>query len=181
MDNYLKALFSCTRFKKPSHQTRTQANQTRIRSTNNPQHNPITTYNSYYFDQYSRISMAELTAATKNFSPDLILRDITEDILENSRLSFVYKGRLSNGLVVAVKKLNSYDFQGVREFRAEMETLGKIRHRNILPIVGYCDSDNDRLLVFKFMKRGSLAQWLYDAPSYETPLSWEGELRLFEV
>ncbi|KAJ7949262.1 Receptor-like kinase [Quillaja saponaria] len=163
---------------KPSHQTRTQSNQTQIRSTNSLELNPITIYNNFSFDLYSRISMTELTAATKNFSPDLIIG--------HGSFSLVYQGRLSNGVVVAVKKLNSYDFQGLREFRAEMETLGKLRHRNILPLVGYCESDDNRLLVFKYMERGNLNQWLYDTSSVENekisysrfPLSWETRIKI---
>ncbi|KAJ7949264.1 Receptor-like kinase [Quillaja saponaria] len=150
---------------KLSHQTRTQRTE----------HNAI--YNNFSFDLYSRISMAELTAATKNFSPDLIIGA--------GRYSLVYKGRVSNGIVVAVKKLKSNEFQGLREFRVEMETLGKLHHRNILPLVGYCESDY-RLLVFKFMERGNLDQWLHDTSSVGNekfsywwfPLSWETRIRI---
>ncbi|KAJ7949257.1 Receptor-like kinase [Quillaja saponaria] len=171
--------FSCRRFMKPSHQTQTQPIQTRIGSTNSPEHNPNTIYKSFSFDLYSRISMADLTAATKNFSPDLIIGD--------SSFGLVYKGRLSNGVVVAVKKLHSNVFQGLREFRAEMETLGQLRHRNILPLVGYCESGNDRLLVYKFMERGNLDQWLHDTSSVKGKFLVLGyhylgkrELRLYE-
>ncbi|KAJ7949256.1 Receptor-like kinase [Quillaja saponaria] len=170
MYTYLKALFSCRRFKKPSHQKRTQGNQTRIEYTNSSEHNPITIHGSLSFDQYYRFSMAELTAATKNFSPDLIIGD--------GVFSLVYKARLSNGIVVAVKSLDTNVFQGVREFRAEMETLGKLRHRNIPPLVGYCESGDNRLLVYKFMERGSLDQWLHDASSNKMPLSWETRIKI---
>ncbi|KAJ7949260.1 Receptor-like kinase [Quillaja saponaria] len=172
----IKALFSCGRFKKPSHQTRLRPNQTLIGTTNSPEHNPITIYNSHSFDLYTRFSMAELTAATNNFSPDLIIG--------SGRFRYIYKGQLSNGVVVAVKKLKPCEFQEFREFRAEMETQGKLCHRNILPLFGYCESGDDRLLVFKFMEKGNLYQWLHDRSSAQYishtlfPLSWETRIKI---
>ncbi|KAJ7949258.1 Receptor-like kinase [Quillaja saponaria] len=68
-----------------------------------------------------------------------------------------------------------------------METLGELRHRNILPLVGYCESDDNTLLVFKFMERGSLEQWLHDTSSSvgnekvsytRFPLSWERRIKI---
>lgn len=64
----------------------------------------------------SPISMPELLTATRNFSADLIIGD--------GSFGLVYKANLSNGATVAVKKLSADAFQGFREFRAEMETLG---------------------------------------------------------
>ncbi|CAA0831160.1 Protein kinase superfamily protein [Striga hermonthica] len=100
------------------------------------------------------VSMQELAGATGNFSPDLIIGD--------GSFGLVYKARLSSGPVVAVKKLSHDAFQGLREFRAEMETLGKIRHSNIVKILGYCATGSDRVLIYEFIEKGSLDQWLYD-------------------
>ncbi|CBI18235.3 unnamed protein product, partial [Vitis vinifera] len=101
-----------------------------------------------------RISMGELLAATRNFASDGIIGD--------GSFGMVYKACLSNGVTVAVKKLSPDAFQGFREFRAETETLAKLQHRNIVQILGYCVSGSDRVLIYEFIEKGSLDQWLHD-------------------
>ncbi|MQL76740.1 hypothetical protein Taro_009133 [Colocasia esculenta] len=115
------------------------------------------------------ISISELAAATGNFSPDCIIGD--------GSFGFVYKARLPDGTTVAVKKLAPDAYQGFREFRAEVETLGHIRHRNLVRIMGYCVSGSDRLLIYEFMERGSLDQWLHDYPPRD-PLPWRTRVRV---
>ncbi|CAN1344963.1 Protein BRASSINOSTEROID INSENSITIVE 1 [Linum perenne] len=74
----------------------------------------------------------------------------------------VYKARLKDGNVVAIKKLIHVSGQGDREFTAEMETIGKIKHRNLVPLLGYCKVGEERLLVYEYMKYGSLEDVLHD-------------------
>ncbi|KAI3952652.1 hypothetical protein MKX01_013614 [Papaver californicum] len=134
-----------------------------------------------YDPSLDRISMPELIQATRNFSPNKIIGD--------GSFGLVYKARLSNGTNVAVKKLSSDAFQGFREFQAEMETLGKnIRHSNLVRILGYCVSGDDRILIYEFIEKGSLDQWLHDtSSSFEEdeehkidihPLSWEIRVKI---
>ncbi|XP_062101751.1 brassinosteroid LRR receptor kinase BRL1 [Humulus lupulus] len=146
-------------------------NQNRHRSITNPRLASIAgTDESASFDPSLRqVSMAEVVAATKNFSTDLIVGD--------GSFGLVYKAHLS-GLPVAIKKLDPDAFQGFREFRAEMETLGNLRHRNLVKILGYCISGQDRILIYEFIERGNLDIWLHDSSSSSTestlslPLSW---------
>lgn len=118
--------------------------------------------------------MSELTTATNNFNPDLIIGD--------GSFGFVYKASLSNGPTVAVKKLSPDAFQGLREFRAEIETLTKLRHTNIVKILGFCVSGRDRALVYEFIHNGSLDQWLQDTSASSEvrffPLSWGIRVRV---
>lgn len=87
---------------------------------------------------------------------------------------------------MAVKKLSADAFQGFREFRAEMETLGKIQHPNIVKMLGYCATNLDRILIYEFIEKGSLDQWLCDTSSDNNdsmsepkfPLSWETRLSI---
>ncbi|KAI9091232.1 hypothetical protein K1719_028296 [Acacia pycnantha] len=109
---------------------------------------------SWSFDPYLHFTWDEITKATNNFSPDLIIGD--------GSFGLVYKACLSNGLVVAIKKLSPDAFQGFREFRAEMETLAKLRHPNIVKILGYWSAGQERMLVYEFMERGNLDQWFHD-------------------
>ncbi|CAN0857616.1 Brassinosteroid LRR receptor kinase BRL2 [Linum grandiflorum] len=138
----------------------------------------VTIDESASFDpSLNRVSMEELKLATKNFSSEIIIGD--------GSFGLVYKACLSDGVTVAIKKLDPDAFQGFREFRAEMETLGKLRHRNIVKMLGYCASGSDRVLIYEFVERGSLDQWLHDTsalvkkgsdsdPSVTLlPLSWE--------
>ncbi|TYG69939.1 hypothetical protein ES288_D05G271800v1 [Gossypium darwinii] len=130
--------------------------QTRSLNRTRPTPNPatLTACDSAAFDpSLTRIDMAELSAATKNFSSDLIIGD--------GSFGYVYKATLSNGVTVAIKKLDPNAFQGLREFRAEMETLGKLRHPNIVKILGFCSSGLDRILIYEFIERGSLDQLIY--------------------
>ncbi|KAK2987342.1 hypothetical protein RJ640_023643 [Escallonia rubra] len=128
-----------------------------------------------------RISMAELLEATRNFDPELIIGD--------GSFGLVYKATLFNGLTVAVKRLGPDAFQGFREFRAELETLGKIRHPNIVRLLGYCESGFKRALVHEFMAKGRLDQWLHGTFSLEddgarspprTRLSWVTRLNIIK-
>ncbi len=53
---------------------------------------------------------------------------------------------------MAVKKLVHLVGQGDREFMAEMESIGKIKHRNLVPLSGYCTAGRERLLVYECME-----------------------------
>ncbi|KAL7208438.1 hypothetical protein ACSBR1_030229 [Camellia fascicularis] len=152
--------------------------QSRTRTVPNSDLSSIAISESASFDRsLHRISMPELVKATRNFSSDLIIGD--------GSFGLVYKARLGSGATVAVKKLGSDAFQGFREFRAEMETLGKLRHPNIVRILGYCATGSDRLLILEFIEKGSLDQWLLDMSSSNNdvstpilPLSWETRLKI---
>ncbi|KAL3737160.1 hypothetical protein ACJRO7_025994 [Eucalyptus globulus] len=136
------------------------------------------------FDPKLWISIAELRRATDNFHPKLIIGD--------GSFGLVYKARLANGLTVAVKKLEPDAFEGFQEFRSEMETLGKLHHPNIVKLLGYWMSNSDRVLVYEFIEKGSLDQWLYDTTSSSEngavswwrhsverlPLSWATRMKI---
>ncbi|KAF7131850.1 hypothetical protein RHSIM_Rhsim09G0034400 [Rhododendron simsii] len=125
------------------------------------------------------VSMAELLKATHNFSPDLIIG--------HGSFGSVYKARLPHaGLTIAVKKLSPDAFQGFREFRAEIAALSKLRHPNIVTILGFCDTGPDRVLVYEYVENGSLDQWLLldtpsNTPRSRLPLSWETRTKTSEA
>ncbi|XP_021771554.1 brassinosteroid LRR receptor kinase BRL1-like [Chenopodium quinoa] len=135
-------------------------------------------YISTSFDPALRqLSMLELFEATNGFDPKLIIGD--------GSFGLVYKAKLPSGVTVAVKKLGEDAFQGLREFRAEMETLGRLRHRNIVKILGYCVSGSDRVLIYEFVEKGSLDQWLQDMSSLSfnswwVPLSWDLRVKIIK-
>nr|VDD15859.1 unnamed protein product [Brassica oleracea] len=138
-----------------NHPRRDQSHHQRSTPNSSTALNPAVSSESTSFDPSIReISMSELSSATNNFSSDLIVGD--------GSFGLVYRAKLSNGLVVAVKKLDRDALQGLREFTAEMETLGSLRHPNIVQILGYCISGPDRVLIYEFLEKGSLDDWLHE-------------------
>ncbi|XP_020272904.1 putative serine/threonine-protein kinase isoform X3 [Asparagus officinalis] len=70
------------------------------------------------------------------------------------------KGKLENGAVVAIKVLSAKSMQGEREFLAEIESMTNARHENLLRLRGYCVQGVNRILVYEYMEKNSLAQTL---------------------
>ncbi|TVU33655.1 hypothetical protein EJB05_25485, partial [Eragrostis curvula] len=90
----------------------------------------------------------------------------------------VYRATLPDGRDVAVKRLSGDFTQMEREFRAEVETLSRVRHRNLVPLQGYCRAGKDRLLIYPFMENGSLDHWLHDSSS---SLTWPARLGVIDA
>ncbi|KAL3647129.1 Serine/threonine-protein kinase hsl1 [Castilleja foliolosa] len=99
----------------------------------------------------------------------------------------VYKVILSNGEAVAVKKLHErygYDENDPRgisadmvgEFEVEVDTLGKIRHKNIVKLLCCCEAGNCKLLVYEYMQNGSLGDLLHGNKS--TLLDWQTRFKI---
>ncbi|XP_010918288.1 L-type lectin-domain containing receptor kinase SIT2-like [Elaeis guineensis] len=83
----------------------------------------------------------------------------------------VYKGVLpKTDIQVAVKQVSHESRQGMREFIAEIVSLGRLRHRNLVQLLGYCRRKGELLLVYEFMPNGSLDKFLFNQP--KLMLSW---------
>lgn len=112
-----------------------------------------------------KLTFGHLLEATNGFS--------AESLIGSGGFGEVYKAQLRDGCVVAIKKLIYVTGQGDREFMAEMETIGKIKHRNLVPLLGYCKIGEERLLVYEYMKWGSLEAVLHDrAKGGGSKLEW---------
>ncbi|PON79252.1 Mitogen-activated protein kinase kinase kinase [Parasponia andersonii] len=103
--------------------------------------------------QLRKLKFSQLIEATNGFS--------AASLIGCGGFGEVFKATLKDGSSVAIKKLIRLSCQGDREFMAEMETLGKIKHRNLVPLLGYCKVGEERLLVYEFMQYGSLEEMLH--------------------
>ncbi|KAL3730194.1 hypothetical protein ACJRO7_027238 [Eucalyptus globulus] len=113
---------------------------------------------SFFENQFLRISYQELLKATDKFSEN--------NLIGKGRYGTVYKGILDNSAMVAVKVLNLMQRGASRSFVSECQTLGIIRHRNLVKILSVCSSmdfcGNDfRALIYEFMENESLEEWLH--------------------
>ncbi|KAL0701371.1 hypothetical protein Bca4012_057493 [Brassica carinata] len=94
------------------------------------------------------------------------LMDITEgfaqrNILGEGGFGCVYKGKLQDGKLVAVKQLKVGSGQGDREFKAEVEIISRVHHRHLVSLVGYCISDVERLLIYEYVPNQTLEHHLH--------------------
>ncbi|XP_008790452.3 L-type lectin-domain containing receptor kinase SIT2-like [Phoenix dactylifera] len=89
----------------------------------------------------------------------------------------VYKGVLrTSNTEVAVKRVSHESKQGVREFVAEITSIGQLRHRSLVQLLGYCRRKGELLLVYEFMPNGSLDKLLFDQK--KSILDWAQRLRI---
>lgn len=119
------------------------------------------------------ISVQVLRSATMNFS--------AENELGRGGFGIVYKGILDDGSVIAVKRMefNLISTKCFDEFHAEISVLSKVRHRNLVSLMGYAIEGNEKLLVYEYMSQGALSRHLFRWKELGlTPLSWKKRLNI---
>ncbi|XP_048632601.1 somatic embryogenesis receptor kinase 4-like isoform X2 [Brassica napus] len=115
-----------------------------------------------HFGQLRRFSLRELLVATDNFSH--------KNVLGRGGFGKVYKGRLADGSLVAVKRLKEERTQGGElQFQTEVEMISMAVHRNLLRLRGFCMTPTERLLVYPYMANGSVASCLRGNPALDWP------------
>ncbi|KAK2990836.1 hypothetical protein RJ640_025893 [Escallonia rubra] len=113
--------------------------------------------------QTRRFYLRELQVATNNFS--------NFNIVGRGGFGKVYKGRLSDGSSVAVKRVIT-DRVGALMFRKHVEIISMALHPNIVPLIGYGMTQTERFLVYPYMANGSVASCLRERPESQPPLDW---------
>ncbi|KAG6641578.1 hypothetical protein CIPAW_09G083800 [Carya illinoinensis] len=127
--------------------------------------NDITTVESLQFD------FRTIEAATNKFS-------------DNSKLGeggfgVVYKGTLSNGQEIAVKRLSKRSGQGAEQFKNEVVLVAKLQHRNLARLLGFCIEGEEKILVYEFIPNKSLDNFLYD-PIRQRQLDWSKRYKIID-
>ncbi|XP_039132061.1 probable leucine-rich repeat receptor-like protein kinase At5g49770 [Dioscorea cayenensis subsp. rotundata] len=89
----------------------------------------------------------------------------------------VYKGQLTNGQVVAIKRAQAGSLQGAAEFKTEIELLSRVHHKNLVGLVGFCFEQGEQMLVYEFISNGTLRENL-SAENGKQQLDWMKRLKI---
>ncbi|XP_010431969.1 PREDICTED: L-type lectin-domain containing receptor kinase VII.1-like [Camelina sativa] len=121
-----------------------------------------------------RIPYEEIESGTKGFDEKNVI-----GIGGNGK---VYKGLLQGGVVeVAVKRISQESSDGMREFVAEISSLGRLKHRNLVSLTGWCKKEKGSfMLVYDYMENGSLDRWIFENDDKKTILSCEERIRILK-
>ncbi|KAL8528282.1 hypothetical protein ACS0TY_005909 [Phlomoides rotata] len=113
-----------------------------------------------------KVKLADLLASTNNFS--------SENVIVSSRTGTTYKAVLPDGSALAIKRLSACNI-GEKQFRMEMNRLGQLRHPNLVPLLGFCLVEEEKLLVYKHLSNGTLGSMLL---ANSSDLNWATRFRI---
>ncbi|KAH7525238.1 serine/threonine-protein kinase BSK2 [Ziziphus jujuba] len=115
--------------------------------------------------------LADLQAATNGFSPALIVSESGE-----KAPNVVYRGKLRNNRLVAIKRLSKLAWPDPSQFVTEASGVGKLRHNRLVNLIGCCAEGDERLLVAEYMPNDTLSKHLFHWE--KQPLPWEMRVRV---
>ncbi|XVF61186.1 hypothetical protein PTKIN_Ptkin08bG0109800 [Pterospermum kingtungense] len=110
-------------------------------------------------------TLRELEVSTNGFAP--------EKVIGEGGYGIVYHGVLEDSTEVAVKNLLNNRGQAEKEFKVEVEAIGRVRHKNLVRLLGYCAEGAHRMLVYEYVNNGNLEQWLHGDVGPCSPLTWD--------
>ncbi|XP_021729647.1 probable serine/threonine-protein kinase At1g01540 [Chenopodium quinoa] len=115
-------------------------------------------------------TLRELEESTNGFAD--------ENVIGEGGYGIVYHGILDDNTHVAVKNLLNNRGQAEREFKVEVEAIGRVRHKNLVRLLGYCAEGAHRILVYEYVDNGNLEQWLHGDVGPFSPLTWEARMNV---
>ncbi|XP_038690659.1 L-type lectin-domain containing receptor kinase VII.1-like [Tripterygium wilfordii] len=119
-----------------------------------------------------RITYQEVDSATKGFTEDNVI-----GIGGNGK---VYKGVLPGGAEIAVKRISHDNNDGMREFLAEISSLGRLKHRNLVGLRGWCKGEKGSfMLIYDYMENGSLDKRVFECDANKM-LSYTDRIRILK-
>ncbi|WVZ71871.1 hypothetical protein U9M48_020403 [Paspalum notatum var. saurae] len=110
-----------------------------------------------FTDAPPELTYENLIRATSNFS--------IQNLIGTGGFGATYKAELAPGFLVAVKRLAMGRFQGLQQFDAEIRTLGRIRHRNLVTLIGYHIGESDTFLIYNYLSGGNLETFIHEMGS----------------
>ncbi|KAK7322484.1 hypothetical protein VNO77_25865 [Canavalia gladiata] len=113
--------------------------------------------------------LATISNATNGFSND--------NKLGEGGFGPVYKGRLSDGREIAVKRLSRSSNQGMKEFKNEVILCTKLQHRNLVKVLGCCIQGEEKMLLYEYMPNKSLDSFLFDSTQSKL-LDWSKRFQI---
>ncbi|KAI3450148.1 hypothetical protein Pfo_006813 [Paulownia fortunei] len=124
---------------------------------------------SMFENSVSKMSLSDLMKATNEFSK--------ENMIVSGRTGTTYKAVLEDGTSLMVKRLEDTQ-HSEKEFMSEMATLGNVKHRNLVPLLGFCVAKKERLLVYKYMPNGTLHDKLHVVNDGGKVMDWPLRLKV---
>ncbi|KAG6406903.1 hypothetical protein SASPL_134520 [Salvia splendens] len=115
-------------------------------------------------------TLRELEESTNGFSD--------ENVVGEGGYGIVYHGVLKDDTKIAVKNLLNNRGQAEREFKVEVEAIGRVRHKNLVRLLGYCAEGAHRMLVYEYVDNGNLEQWLHGDVGPISPLTWDNRIHI---
>ncbi|XP_027190741.1 probable LRR receptor-like serine/threonine-protein kinase At1g67720 isoform X2 [Cicer arietinum] len=115
------------------------------------------------------IALSELKEATNSFSKKI----------GKGSFGSVYYGKMKDGKEIAVKTMTDPSSHGNHQFVTEVALLSRIHHRNLVPLIGYCEEEYQHILVYEYMHNGTLRDHIHDCSS-QKQLDWITRLRIAE-
>lgn len=117
----------------------------------------------------SKMSLDDLMKATNKFS--------NNNMIGSGRMGTMYKATMPDGTLLTVKRLQDSQ-RTEKEFSSEMTTLGSVKHRNLVPLLGFCMAKKERFLVYKYMANGNLYDNLHPPDPEAKSLEWPMRLKI---
>ncbi|KAK7833227.1 putativeinactive leucine-rich repeat receptor-like protein kinase [Quercus suber] len=125
--------------------------------------------NSQLEGQVTRVNFTELNEASNNFS--------TDNTIGPGKIGVMYKAMLPNGSLPAVKRL--HDCQSFeKQFKSELLALGRLRHNNTVPSLGFCREREEKLLVYQYISNDNLYDWLQAREGNDKILEWPLRIKI---
>ncbi|XP_074275149.1 LRR receptor-like serine/threonine-protein kinase RPK2 [Silene latifolia] len=107
-----------------------------------------------FTDTPIELTYDNVVSATGNFS--------IRNLIGTGGFGSTYKAELVPGYLVAVKRLSMGRFQGIQQFEAEIKTLGRVRHRNLVTLIGYYVGDTEMFLIYNYLSGGNLETFIHN-------------------
>ncbi|KAK6915442.1 Bulb-type lectin domain [Dillenia turbinata] len=110
-----------------------------------------------------------IVAATNNFA--------SENMLGRGGFGLVYKGQLTNGVEIAIKRLLNGSAQGVEEFKNEVMLIAQLQHKNLVKLLGCCTQQEEKILVYEYLPNKSLDNFIFDQQR-KSHLDWRKRFKI---